>query len=51
MDSLGIIDGAIHRTKPVDDETDVQGRVRLGIGPLLRAEKIDLTDGVLTVLP
>ena len=50
-DSLGLIDGAIHRTKPYEDELQQNGTVRAGIGPLIRAGRIDLTNDVLTILP
>ena len=51
VDSLGIISGATHRTKPVEDEVKADGSVRQGIGPMLRAGRVDLTDGVLSILP
>jgi len=51
LDSLGIITAATHHTKPLEDQLQSDGSTRLGIGPLLRDERIDLTDGVLTVLP
>ena len=50
VDSLGIISGATHHTKPVEDQLLPNGSTRLGIGPLLRAGRIDLTDGVLTII-
>ncbi len=49
VDSLGIIDGAIHRTKPVDDQTLPGGTIRHGIMPYLLAGRIDNTDGVLSI--
>lgn len=48
-DSLGIITGAIHRTRPFEDATLLDGTIRPGIGPLLRAGCIDLTDGCVTI--
>lgn len=50
-DSLGLISGVIHRTKPYEDETQPDGAIRPGIGPLIRAQRIDVTDDILSVLP
>jgi len=51
-DSIGLITGAVHNTKPLEDETIQTDPliIRVGIGPLLRAGRVDLTDCVLTIL-
>ena len=50
-DSLGLIHRNTHRTKPYEDEVDVDGAVRKGIGFYIRANRLDLTDDVITILP
>ena len=50
-DSLGLIDGAIHRTKPFEDEIQLDGSIRKGVNPLILVGRVDLTDDILTILP